>query len=244
MVYFDMHVHSAFSGGESSLEQLASTAKELGYAGICFAEYFKSLDQSKKLQEEIEKVEQKIGIEIFLGFEARDARELSKLVDIRRKFDVLLVRGGDLNLNRAACETAEVDILTHPEYERMDSGLNHVLVKEAARNNIAIEINFREILITNKKTRARILSNIGQNIKLAKKYHAPIIFCSGAISHWELRSPEVLISVACQLGLELKEAKDSISKIPQKIIKQAEDRRSEKWIIPGVKVLSKSRMIA
>lgn len=234
---FDLHLHSGFSGGESTLEQLASTAKQLGYSGICFAEYFKNLDQIKKLYDEIEKVKDKVKIEIFLGFEARDGRELAKLVDIRRKFDILLVRGGNLKLNRLACETAEVDILTHPEYERFDSGLNHVLVKLAAKNNIAIEVNFREILITSKSSRSRIMSNIGHNIKLAKKYHAPIILCSGAISHFELKSPECLTSMANQLGLELSEAKTALSKVPENILKQAKERKSERWISPGIKVV-------
>jgi len=233
---FDLHLHSAFSGGQSSLEQLASTAKTLGYSGICFAEYFKNLDQIKKLYEEIEKVSQKVKIEIFLGFEARNTRELAKLIDIRRKFDVLLVRGGDLKLNRLACETPEVDILTHPEYERFDSGLNHVLVKEAAKNNVAIEVNFREILITSKNTRSRVLFNMSYNIKLAKKYHAPIILCSGAISHFELKSPECLISIANQLGLEMNEAKTTVSKVPEKILNQAKERKSEKFIMPGVRI--------
>ena len=50
MYYFDLHVHSAFSGGTSSLEQLASIAKELGYTGICFAEYFQNESQLMKLK--------------------------------------------------------------------------------------------------------------------------------------------------------------------------------------------------
>jgi len=237
MKFYDLHLHSAFSEGTSSIEQLASTAKRLGYSGICFAEYFKNLDQIKKLSKEIEKIKQKIGIEIFLGFEARNVKELAKLTDIRRKFDVLLVRGGDLKLNRLACETPEVDILTHPEYERFDSGLNHVLVKEAARNNVAIEVNFREILITSKNSRSRVLHNIAQNIKLAKKYHASIILCSGAISHFELRSPECLISMANQLGLELNEAKEAIAEIPEKILLQAKGRKDENFVMPGVKVV-------
>jgi ribonuclease P/MRP protein subunit RPP1 len=237
MKFYDLHLHSAFSEGTSSIEQLASTARHLGYTGICFAEYFKNLDQIKRLYKETEKVKQKVKIEIYLGFEARNLKELAKLANIRRKFDVLLVRGGDLKLNRLACETPEVDILTHPEYERFDSGLNHVLVKEAARNNVAIEVNFREILITSKNSRSRVLHNIAQNIKLAKKYHAPIILCSGAISHFELRSPECLISMANQLGLELNEAKNSISEIPEKILLQTKERKGDKWVLPGVKVI-------
>lgn len=236
MDFFDLHLHSAFSGGESSLEQLASTAKTLGYKGICFAEYYEGEGQVKKLKEEIEKVKQKVGIEIFLGFEARSVKELNFLANIRKNFDILLARGGDLKLNREACETPEVDILTHPEYERIDSGLYHVSAKLASKNNVAIEVNFREILISSKATRTRVLANIQNNIKLAKKFKAQIVLCSGALSHFELKDPSIMVSFATRLGLELKEAKDSISKVPDKIIRQAMERKSGKWIIPGVKI--------
>jgi len=237
MSYFDLHVHGHASGGESSLDQLASAAKQLGYRGICIVEYFKGEDQIKKLKTELEKTKQKTGMEIFLGFEARSLKELYLLKERRRRFDILLVRGGDLRLNRAACETAEVDILTHPEFGRIDSGINHVLIKEAAKNNVAIEINFREILVSSKKTRSMILKNISNNIKLAKKYKTPIIACSGALSHWDITDPQCLISFASLLGLELNEAKATVSTVPEKIVKQIKERRSEKWILPGVKVV-------
>lgn len=236
MNYFDLHIHSAFSGGESSLEQLAKAAKQLGYRGICFVSYYQDEKQKEILLAEIERIKKEIGIDAYLGFEARDLKELRILSENRRGFDILLARGGDLELNRTACETPEVDILTHPEYQRTDSGLDHVCMKFAAKNNVAIEMNFREILTTNKKTRALVLSNISRNLKLAKKYRAPIILCSGTISHWELRDPECLISMATQLGLELKEAKKSISEIPEKIVMQARERKDKKWIMPGVRV--------
>lgn len=239
MQAYDFHLHSAFSEGTSSLEELASTAKQLGYKGICFSAYYKGEDQIKKLKEEIAKVKQKIDIEIFLGFEARSVKELSMLVKKRRMFDILLVHGGDLRLNRTACETPEVDILTHPEFERFDSGLNDVLIKAAVRNNVVIEMNFREILITNKKSRSRVLFNIEQNVRLAKKFKAPIILCSGAVSHLELKDPQVMISMATQLGLELNEAKNSITKVPERIVKQIKERKNEKWIMRGVRVVSR-----
>jgi len=237
MQFFDLHVHSAFSEGESSIEQLAAMAKELGYKGICFSEYYKNENQIKKLYYEIENARQKVGIEIFLGFEARSPKELMLLKERRRRFDVLLVRGGDLWLNREAVETPEVDILTHPELGRQDSGLNHVLMKLARKNNVAIEINFRNILIESKSSRSKLLAKMQNNIKLAKKFHTPIILCSGAISHYEMRDSRVMISMAEQLGLELNKAKESLSKIPEKILKQAIERKNEKWILPGVKIL-------
>lgn len=237
MQFFDLHVHSAFSGGESSIEQLAIRARQLGYRGICFAEYFKNENQIKNLKEEIQKVKEKIGIEIFLGFEARNVKELKYLAKIRKRFDILLAHGGDLKMNKEACETPEVDILTHPEYERRDQGLNHVLVKEAARNGVGIEVNFREILMASKKTRANVMANIGKNIKLAKKYKAKIVVCSGAISEWELRDPIILSSFGNLLGMELKEAEEAIGKNAERIIEKIKKRKSEKWIMPGVRVI-------
>ena len=237
MRYFDLHMHSAFSEGESSIEQLASIAKELGYSGICFSEYFKDDQQIKKLQEDASKVKETVGIGIYIGFEARNMKELERLIERRRRFDVLLVHGGDLKLNRIACETPQVDILTHPELDRNDSGLNHVLVKAAAANDVAIEMNFREVLGANKRSRSKLIANIGKNMMLAKKFHAPIILCSGAVSHFEMRDPLVLVSFATQLGLKLDEAKESLSKVPEKILKQSKERRDGKWISPGVKII-------
>lgn len=235
MVYYDMHIHSAFSGGQSSLEELASRAKLLGFSGICFSEYFKNKNEIQKLKEKILQVKKSIGINIFLGFEARNSHELDKLIKIRKEFDVLLVRGYDLELNKMAVNCSEVDILTHPELNRKDSGFNHIMAKEAARNNVAIEVNFRNILLSSKATRSLILHHIIKNIKLCKKFKVPIIINSGAISHWQLRDPKILISMGKLLGLELNEAKIAITKTPAMIIKQINERRSPKWIIPGVR---------
>jgi ribonuclease P/MRP protein subunit RPP1 len=235
MRYYDMHVHSAFSEGESTILELAQRAKLLGFAGICFSEYYEKKKDIGHLRSEIESAQKTTGIRVLLGFEARNQEELRRLAEMRREFDVLLVHGGDVDLNRAAVETAEVDILTHPEAGRYDSGMNHVMAKLARQNNVAIEINMRGILISGKKTRSRILSNMRDNVGLAKKYRMPIIVNSGAISHWELRDPLCLSSIAQQLGLPLKLAKDAVSLVPETIVRQADERRGKDWIMPGVR---------
>ena len=238
MLAFDLHVHSAFSEGESTLEQLVQMAKRLGYSGICFAEYYENEGQLKKLKEDVAKVGAKIGIEVFLGFEARTVKELDTLRRKRKFFDVLLARGGELEMNRAACEASEVDILTHPELNRNDSGLNHIMARLAAKNNVAIEINFREILMASERTRSKILANMRNNVKLAKKYGAPVILCSGSISHWEMRDPLCMSSMTMQLGLAIEEAKNAVSKVPAEIVKRAKTRTGGKWVMPGVEVKS------
>lgn len=236
MKYYDLHVHSAFSEGESTIDQLAQRAKELGYIGICFAEYYEGRDQLHKLKECVAEAVRKSGIEILLGFEARNEKELRKLADMRKMFDILLARGGDLKMNRAAVETREVDILTHPEHGRYDCGMNHVMARLAKKNNVAIELNFREILISDKKSRARTLANMRENISLAKKYGMKIILCSGAISHWEMKSPLCMAAIAEKLGMKSDEAKSGIASTPIGIVESSKDRRSERFVMPGVRI--------
>ncbi len=236
MKFHDLHVHSVFSFGESNLEQLAKTFKELGYSSFCYSFYYENLDQIKKIRELIEKIRNKVSIKIYLGLEARNEKEIEKIKLIRKKIDVFLVSGGNLSVNRKAVETPEVDILTHPENNRNDPGLNDVLLKFAAKNNVAIEINFREILNSSKKNRAKILSNMFHNIRIAKKFKTPIIVSSGALSHFEIKDPLVLTSLINFLGLEIDKAKETLSKIPENILKESKKRISDKWIIPGVEI--------
>ena len=236
MKFYDMHVHSTFSEGESTVLQFAEQAKALGYAGICFSEFYEGRAHIEKLKAEIAKAQQKTGIEILLGIEAGNTKELRRLADMRPMFDILLVHGGDLQLNRVAVETKEADILTHPERGRYDSGLNHVMAKLAKQNHVAIEINFNEILNSTKKTRSCVMANMHDNIELAKKYKMPIIVCSGAKSHWDMRDPLVLASMAERLGMPLKKAKEAVSKTPEAIVKELKNRKSDKWVMPGVKI--------
>ncbi len=237
MNYYDFHVHSEFSEGESSIEEIAKRAKSLGYKGICFTTYLDNKNKIEITKTITSSVSRKIGIDIFTGFQARNASELEKLVNIRRKYDVLLVKGSDLELNRKAVETKEVNILTHPEYNRKDSGFNHVMADLAAKNNVAIEVNFREILNSSKSTRANIIHSIKTNVELCKKYKTPVIICSGTVTHWQLKDPKILISMGCLMGLELKEAKKAITEIPENIIEMIKERQDKKWIRPGVKVI-------
>jgi len=237
MRYYDFHVHSEFSEGESSLDEIAKRAKLLGYKGICFTSYFKDKNHINELKEKISKVSKKTKIEIYLGIEARGIDELIEVKKIRRNFDFLLVKGSDLRLNRRAVETKEVDILSFTELKRKDSGLNHIMARLAAENDVAIGINFRDILLSSKNTRAFIMHKIQENVKLCKKFKVSMIICSGAISHWQLKDPTVLISMGCLLGLEFNEAKEALSKIPEEMIKMIKERKDKKWIMPGVKVI-------
>lgn len=237
MRYFDIHLHSAFSGGQSSVEQIASTAKFLGYSSICFSAYYKGDSQIKELRKEADVAEKKTGVKVYLGFEARDEKDLEKLKTKRKMYDILLVHGGDIEMNRLAVETPEVDILTHPESNRNDCGMNDVMIRLARKNSVAIEVNMREVLIQSRSSRSKTIQNIAKNVMMAQKIGAKIVTCSGAVSHYEMKDPKSMAAFSEIVGLTKEAAIASISTVPGEIAKISLERQGNKWVIPGVKIL-------
>ena len=96
--------------------------------------------------------------------------------EIRKNNDkTIIFSSNDDDLNRKVLEKEKINILLLNQSERKDfmkqrnSGLNHVLAKIAKKNNVAIGINFDEIINSNGKKKSEILAKIKQNIKLCNK---------------------------------------------------------------------------
>ncbi|MBI2046884.1 hypothetical protein HYT26_01840 [Candidatus Pacearchaeota archaeon] len=113
--------------------------------------------------------------------------DTDNLNDARKKIEIkakegskVIVKGRDDSFNRKILENKKVNILLSPEkgykkdkLKQGDSGLNHVLCRIASQNNIAIGIDFEEMLDKKedegKKQLAEHLRRIMQNIRLCKK---------------------------------------------------------------------------
>ena len=129
-----------------------------------------------------------------------------------------------------------VDVFVPPELGRKDSGLDHICVKAARENNVAIEVNFREVLESYKKRRVFVLSAIKKNIKLCRNYGTNIVTTSGAVNKWGLRSGRELASISHLLGMDLGVAIDSVSTVPEEIVRVNREKLSGKrW--EGVNVV-------
>lgn len=236
MKFFEMHVHSNFSEGFSSLEEICSTLKFLGYKGFCFSIYPEKFSELEKIYKSVESLKERFELEIFVGVEARNLKEIKFLKRRRRLFDLFIVKGNGISLNRAACETKEVDILK-PSYNTKNLGIDYVCAKLASKNNISFEINLHEVCKLSEEKRSIAIRNIKEVVFLAKKYEVNLIISSGAYSHWELKDPLALSSFGNQVGLDLKEAKKCVSSNCWKILDILKIRRSEDWIMPGVRLL-------
>ncbi|MBL7058921.1 hypothetical protein ISS08_00500 [Candidatus Pacearchaeota archaeon] len=86
------------------------------------------------------------------------------------------------DLNRKILEKEKIAFLLLNQKNRKDfakqrnSGLNQVLIKIAKKNGTSIAINLEEIIKSNSKEKAKIISRIIQNIKLCNKYHVQMKF--------------------------------------------------------------------
>jgi ribonuclease P/MRP protein subunit RPP1 len=213
-MFCDIHCHTLQSIGENTLEEMAECAKRLGIGVLGIARYYSdgNLDELPKID----------GVDTVscVIIKADNPSEMSEIATkIRNKTEIVMVHGGDYDINRAACDSSIIDVLCHPELGRKDSGLDHICVKAASENSVAIELNFREILESYKRKRIYILSSIRKNVNLAKKYGARIVTTSGAVNKWGLRSGRDLASFAYLLGLDLGDAIETTSTIPAEMVR-------------------------
>ncbi len=88
----------------------------------------------------------------------------------------IAIAGGDDAFNRRVVETLKIDYLISPEREvkkdnlkQRDSGINHVVAKEAAKRGIVIIINFNEIQKLKTKEKALRIRRLIQNVKICRK---------------------------------------------------------------------------
>ncbi|RXA19850.1 ribonuclease P protein component 3 [Methanosarcina sp. MSH10X1] len=228
--FYDFCVH-AVPDGEDTAEQLAALARYFGYSGIALANHSDKLPQSRPVLPSCNEFEVFRGIELV---EENPSKLQGLIGKFRKSVDVLIVHGGSENVNRAALENPRVDILNHPAFDK-SSGLNQVLAKAAAENNVAIGLTLRPLLHTRGPRRVRLLSDLRANLDLARKYDVSLVLSSGAMSCFDLRSPMEALALAEVCGLEEEEALEAMTTTPENIISR--NRPGPGRVREGIEVL-------
>lgn len=165
---------------------------------------------------------------VFL--EADNWGELKKKIkDNRKKADLLIFKGGNVELNRKAAEDSRVDILLHPEKGRKDSGIDHVIAEEASENNVALGFDLQE-LKDDKKKQTHKLKSWRKNLRLCEKYGTPFVITSGAKEKYDLKAPRELAAILNSMGFNGKKA---VSEHPENIVKRSEKINEDGFIRPG-----------
>src|SRR3972149_9220831 len=102
MKFFDLHVKTKLSNGEHSIEEMIEFAEKLGYHGIAISDNFESLEKLKEMKRIVKGLS---SIEVYPGvhLEANDVNHMNQLINkVRDEVLIVIVHGGDYNINRAA----------------------------------------------------------------------------------------------------------------------------------------------
>lgn len=199
-MFFDLNVKG------SSLEnnvKLARQASEYGWEHINFSynqnDFKDALNLSDELKDSLKDI---ITFNYTLEIKSTNINEIRKAVNKFRNDSLCIsVIGGDLKVNRAVLENVKIDVLSRPYLKRYDSGLNHILAKEALKNNVAIELCFEDILKSYLAPRAKIISNFRDIYTLYRKFDFPLILSSRAESIFDVKTTQDFVSVFKQTGL-------------------------------------------
>ncbi|MCQ8905610.1 MAG: ribonuclease P protein component 3 [Methanothermobacter sp.] len=238
MKFFDFHIQGR--DHDSSLRLLLE-ASRLGYHGgvlVYPSERYSDLKSDfESLRENPELQDFEIACGVMIR--ASDPRDMRRSVNrFRKKADVIYVSGGNLKVNRAACESRRVDILSAPYTSRRDPGINHVLSREAARNGVAIELPLADVIGSWLKVRARVLEHFREILKLQRKFGFPLVLTSRASTIYDLRAPRDIINLAECFGMKAQEAEKSLTSTPASILEDSGNRQL--MIADGVRLLPES----
>ena len=234
--YYDLHI----SVQDESVADIINLAEKLEFSGIGLTINAETKEQIDSLKNEINTINTKLDVLVAVSIRAENPEILRKKIEkFREHVDLIIVEGGDIAVNRAACENPKVDILSHPSSNRKDSGMDHVMAKLAHDNRVAIELNLRTFLHSYSKIRVHILSHMQENVVLVKHAGADIIVTSGAKSIWDMRAGRELSTLAIMCGIDREKAVMSVSDTPRIIADRIRSIKKYSHIMAGVKTIKK-----
>lgn len=230
-MFFDLNIKG------SSLDdnlKLAIEASRYGWEHINFSYDQNDFKQAQEFRDELsDNLENIIDFDYTLEIKSNNVNEIRKIVrKFRNRASCISVVGGDLKVNRAVLENVQMDVLSRPYLRRYDSGLNHVLAKEALKNNVAVELCFKDVLKSYLAPRSKVISNFKDVYTLYRKFDFPLILSSRAESVFDLRTAHDFIAFFTQTGLTVSEIEKSFM-TAKNILNFNENRKN--MILTGVR---------
>jgi ribonuclease P/MRP protein subunit RPP1 len=205
---------------DSGLPAVLKTAKELGWGGLCLIGKSSSGEGKKA------------GVDVVKGL----LIETSKAADVRKEavrnrkdYEIIAVRGLDESVNRAASETPEVDVLL----PALGTGVDFKTAKFAGKNGVSVAFELTPLIHLSGEERGKAFSGMAENAKVVKRFGAPFVLCSGAMTEWDLRAPSELMAFGKAMGFEQHRIKESLS---GGLVEKNRKKLGSKWISRGVEV--------
>jgi ribonuclease P/MRP protein subunit RPP1 len=216
--FYDFMAH--LPDEKDSIAHFVSAAKAFGYSGIAAVDLKKDRTDLSKLPEDFSLYS---AVEVS-GKPSRLRDEIKKNKDTG---DIMIARGRDEDVTRAALETERLDILLQPVK------FNNVLAKLASDNSIALGFNIGSIIHTRGDDRIMELRIMRTNLKYSRKYELQMILTCEPYSPYDFRSPREVVALGGLFGMRPKEAVDAMSAVPIDIMR----KKGAGYIQDGVEII-------
>lgn len=232
--YADLHLHAST---ENSLSELLGKAKELGYrlVGVSIPIHTPK-EERKRLRDACKRINLDLAFRVDLT--PKSPRELLEaLRAVRRRFELVSVLCLSKAVARCAARDRRVDLLNFPPHPR--GRFFDRSEAELASNSLScLEIDMNCLLELRGASRARLISKLRRELKLAGKFGVPVVLSSGAKHPLTLRGPREYAALAhTLLDMGLEDALDAISETPKSIVERNREKLSPNFVAPGIRVV-------
>ena len=237
MKFYDLNMRGA------DYNQDLSLIKEAGRLGwdylnlnYSIEDFKESLKYKEELIEEASNLDVPVEIDMGINLRNSNSGEMQRAAKkYRNKTNMISCLGGDLKLNRSCVESYNLDVLSRPYFKRRDSGMNHVLAKEAVKHNVAVELCFRDILHNHLKYRANVIASFKEILMFHRKFKFPLVLTTDSKSIYDIRSTRDIAAFFKSIGFTDQEIINGFYYYPKQIIDFNKERDS--MVVQGVKVI-------
>lgn len=188
--------------------EFLSMAEKLGYDEMIFC--YENDGKINIVEEKIKKINGKVKIGFCLKADKKNIQKMASgknlvLFESDRENDRWVIEKNNPSIIFGFEDEKAKDFIHH-----RNSGLNQVLCKMMSAKGIKYGLPLSSLLESKDNYRAQIIGRVKQNIKLCRKYKIKMKSFSFAKDPYQMRSPKDVASLLCLLGMQQKEAKDSL----------------------------------
>ena len=216
--------------GQTTVARFAATVARVGFDGMVVRNR-----QSDLADYDPAALGERYGIDVVPGIEidTTDRSVASGTIGHRRsEATVLLVRGRTPEINRFAAESPRVDVLSDPMSGEGD--INHVIVKAAAENDVALEFNLGRVLRRSGGARVQALRGLRKLREIVDHYDAPFVVSADPTTHLQVRAPRELVALGELIGFEGDQLQEGLERWGE-IASKHRRRDDPDYIAPGVR---------
>ncbi|MFX0086064.1 MAG: RNase P subunit p30 family protein [Candidatus Hodarchaeota archaeon] len=217
---------------ESHLNSCILIANQLGFSELWISNPPKGIKKNIKAFTDSSSI--RIYTRLDIGMKNESKEQITTILRHRRRtVPIIAVTCLTPEITAWAAQDNRVDIIKFPILQ-----IGKLMTRSVAKLMVKFEKNLEIALsdLYNLPERQQIaaIRQIRFALGIAKKKGVPIIFSSGSSKAKQLRSPQELISLSQVLLEESTLPLDSLSKIPNNLLKQNLLKISPNYILPGV----------